>query len=102
MKRIELDVKQQALIYVVQNKLNGKKYIGYTSNTLEYVMQAHASKYNKSYAGSSKLFEAMRKDGIINFIYRELSIVTYTDRDDLLKAVERAKRINDTINNGYN
>ena len=102
MKKINIDVKQQAIIYVVQNKLNGKKYIGYSSNGLEHVMSQHQNKYNKSYAGKSKLFKAMRENGIESFVYRVLSIVTYYEKEQLLKAVEKTKQIHQTETNGYN
>jgi len=65
-------------IYKVTNKVNGKVYIGQTLYTTEVRWQGHLNSY---YNGvESKLYSAMRKHGVENFI---VECVEECDNDQL-------------------
>lgn len=51
-------------IYQITNRVNGKKYVGFTSKTIEQRLKQHFSERNKS---SYPLHRAIRKYGIENF-----------------------------------
>ena len=86
-------------VYKVQNKTNGKCYIGMTSRAVlerwdEHVSRAKCNKRN------SRLYDALRKYGKDSF---EVTILESTDSDDHVRELEK-KYIQefDSYNNGYN
>lgn len=59
------------LVYIITNKINGKQYVGQTSQNLERRWRSH--KYPNNY--KSHLHAAMRKYGVENFEIETLVIV---------------------------
>lgn len=92
------------LIYVIENIINGKKYIGLDSDTTGRKNSRwldHKSKYNKKLRYKTKLYPAMRKYGIDNFNYYILE----DNIDDPVELVLKESayiKLYDTITNGYN
>ena len=56
-----------AYIYCITNKLNEKKYVGKTTNTVDYRWKEHCSDCFKSRCNKRPLYDAMVKYGIENF-----------------------------------
>lgn len=56
-------------IYKIENKLNGKKYIGQTIKSLEKRFSQHKNNYTKSYFSQLALYQAFQKYGIDNFSF---------------------------------
>ena len=54
-------------IYCITNKVNGKKYIGKTTETISKRFSEHCSEANSGRFGNRPLYKAMRKYGIENF-----------------------------------
>lgn len=62
-------------IYKIENKLNGKKYIGQTIKELEKRFSQHKHNYNKSYFSHLSLYQAFNKYGIENFLFEKIEEV---------------------------
>ena len=62
-------------IYCITNKLNNKKYIGKTLNTVEYRWKEHLKDYKRRKYEKRALYDAMNKYGIENFIIEGLEKV---------------------------
>lgn len=62
-------------IYKIENKLNGKKYIGQTIKTLEKRFSQHQHNYNKPYFSQLSLYQAFNKYGLENFSFEEIEQV---------------------------
>lgn len=58
------------MIYIITNKLNGSRYIGKTSKTLEKRWYQHCK--NAEYGTDTYLYRAMRKYGVENFTIEPL------------------------------
>jgi group I intron endonuclease len=56
-----------AYIYKIVNKVNGKVYVGQTTDTLEHRFQAHITESTKSRSKNRPLYKAFSKYGIENF-----------------------------------
>ena len=56
----------QGYIYLIENKINGKKYVGCTIYTIEYRFQEHIKTINKF--PNRPLYRAMKKYGVNNFL----------------------------------
>ncbi len=69
-------------IYKITNKVNGKCYIGLTTQSTKQRWSEHKSRFTLG-ERDHKLYRAMRKYGIKNFICE--TICTVFDRDDLPK-----------------
>jgi group I intron endonuclease len=82
-------------IYVVTNKINGKKYVGQTWNTLKRRWTNHV--LNK---GVIKLYNAIKKYGKENFSI-ELLVITHTQPIADYWEIFFIEKLN-TINSGYN
>lgn len=85
-------------IYIIENKLNEKVYIGQTINTIEQRFQEHVSKARTNNK-QMYLSRAIRKHGEENFTIRELErcpLNTITEREKYY--IEKY----DSILNGYN
>ena len=59
-------------IYKIENKLNGKKYIGQTVKPLEKRFSQHRNNYTKPYFAQLVLYKAFNKYGIDNFSFEEV------------------------------
>ena len=62
-------------IYKIENKLNGKVYIGQTVKTVEKRFNQHKNNSNKDYFSQIVLYKAFNKYGIENFECVELEEV---------------------------
>lgn len=62
-------------IYKIENKLNGKKYIGQTVKPLEKRFNQHQNNYTKPYFSQLVLYKAFNKYGIENFSFEEVEEV---------------------------
>lgn len=76
-----------AYIYKIVNKVNGKVYIGQTTDTLEHRFQAHIIESTKSRSKNRPLYKAFSKYGINNF-YIEAIETLLTDTE-LLQQQEK-------------
>jgi group I intron endonuclease len=79
-------------IYCITNKINGKKYIGFTTRTLEERMGEHFSP--SSYKSGYAIHKAIKKYGKENFDY----CILYEGDD----ALEKENHFIDTLNGEYN
>jgi group I intron endonuclease len=79
--------KDTMIIYKIENKINHKKYIGYTTHTLEWRWKRHLNvAYNPNSKDYNEVFKrAIRKYGKENF---ELSIIEKCDTIEELKEKE--------------
>lgn len=88
-----------AYIYCIVNNINGKKYIGKTTNTIETRFRQHIFDSRKSECKNRTLYKAFEKYGIENFSIHQL------EECDWDKASEREIyyiSLYDTFRNGYN
>ena len=89
------------LLYVIENSMNDKKYIGITTTSLATRFYQHKLSAKTASSTASKLYNAINKIGIENFSIRLL-------RDDansieqLLDQEVQAIREMQTLNKGYN
>jgi len=87
----------QGYIYLIENKINGKKYVGCTIYTIEHRFQEHIKAINKF--PNRPLYRAMKKYGIDNF---SISILEECDESLLTeREVHWIEELN-TYKNGYN
>lgn len=93
MKRVSSE--NNYCVYMHENKLNGKKYIGQTYNIKE-----RWRCNGKNYFASIKFFNALKKYGWDNFNHIIIKDKLYRDEADSLEKELIEKY--DTINNGYN
>lgn len=84
-------------IYLIENDINNKKYIGLTTQTIEQRWKQHlrASKY-KNY----KLYYAMRKYGVEHFYIKEIDKAE--DIEELKELEKYWIKYYNTYYNGYN
>lgn len=66
-------------IYVVTNQINGKQYIGQTTNTIKKRWQEHVceSKRQRNSMQVYPLYRAMNKYGIENFTIEQIEECSY-------------------------
>ena len=90
------------IIYKYTNKVNGKSYIGQTTNPKARHIQ-HKNTYEDSY-----FHRAIKKYGFDNFQYEVLATITAsdTDRDFISSTLDYLEityiQVYDSYNNGYN
>lgn len=85
-------------IYKIVNKINGKIYVGQTTETIEQRFKRHMG-YQKNQS-DTKFYRAVRKHGVDNFY---IEIIEEVDDVELLNTREEYWiRKLDTVNNGYN
>lgn len=95
---LDISYKAKMYIYKVTNNINGKKYVGLTTQSIHTRFSQHMC---ASRSGNSPIHNAMRKYGVDNFKISELD--TAKDIDELCKK-ERfwVKELNSLAPNGYN
>ena len=86
-------------IYKISNTINNKKYIGKTSNSIEYRWKQHLYSYKDSSKKHYHLYAAMNKYGIDNFFIEEVG--KYSE-DSLNYWETYWIKYYDSYNNGYN
>ena len=89
-----------AYIYKITNQLNGKMYIGKTTDTIENRWKTHLYDARKERCRKRHLYAAMNKHGVEQFKIEEVEYVS-----DLSILSEREQywiAYYDTYNNGYN
>lgn len=72
------------LIYKVINKINGKCYIGKTTQSLESRKEKHLK--NVRCMHDTKFYRAIRKYGIENFVWE---VIDYANNDEMLNTLEK-------------
>lgn len=87
-----------ALIYLIENVIDGTKYVGQTKKTLQIRMHGHKSSVNKG--SNTYLHRAMRKYGIENF--RVCILENDISQENINEAEKRWVSYYNTYNNGYN
>ena len=75
-----------AYIYKIVNKVNGKVYVGQTTDTLERRFQAHITESTKNRSKNRPLYKAFSKYGLENFYIEALE--TLPPDTDLLQRQE--------------
>lgn len=85
-------------IYKIVNKVNGKIYVGQTTETIEQRFKRHMG-YQKD-EHDTKFYRAVRKYGVDNFYIEVIEEVE--DREQLNAREEYWIRELDTVNSGYN
>lgn len=88
-----------AYIYVITNRINGKRYVGKTTSSIEKRFQEHKyDAYNRQIK-NRPLYMAMRKYGIENFSIKQLEECNVDELS--LKEMYWINKL-DTYRNGYN
>ena len=94
-------MKKYGIIYEVKNKVNGKKYIGQTKNTLTNRKYSHLAIVRRgNYNYKSIFYDAIKKYGENNFVWKEID--NAYSKDELNKKEIYYIKEFDTVNNGYN
>ena len=86
-------------VYCIENKINGKKYVGKTDISVEARLALHLREYKKHRVEKRPLYAAMRKYGPENFQVYILEVVTDGNLDE--REIYWIQKL-DTYNNGYN
>ena len=84
-------------IYLIENQINHKQYIGKTYESIESRWQEHCHDYKKSRNEKRPLYDAMQKYGIENFT---ISLIEETDHLEEREVYWIA--FYNTFKNGYN
>ena len=88
-----------AYIYQIINKINGKRYIGKTVNTIQDRWNEHKKDYTKESCRHRPLYRAMNKYGIDSF---EISQIEECSYQDLNRQERYWIEFYGTFKNGYN
>lgn len=86
-------------IYVITNNINGKQYVGKTTDTIEARYKKHLEEYKRPRCEKRPLYSAMNKYGLEHFSVKQLEECEL----DILNIREQywIKQLN-TYHNGYN
>ena len=88
-------------IYCITNLINGKKYVGKTTQTIEQRFKEHCRDSRKEVYKKRPLYDAMRKYGVENFKVEQLEEVLVDDNlSD--REVFWIKELQSYGHNGYN
>lgn len=86
-------------IYVIINDVNGKQYVGKTTDSIEIRFKKHLIEYNRSRCEKRPLYAAMNKYGIEHFTIKQIEECSL----DILNEREQFWiQTLDTFHNGYN
>ena len=86
-------------IYCITNKINGKKYVGKTTSTIEERFKEHISESKSDRSKNRPLYRALNKYGIDNFV---LSLLEECNSEDLsMREIFWIDKLQ-TVKNGYN
>ena len=91
-----MEEKRSGYIYKIENRLNGKCYIGQSINPK---VRWSRHKYNCKNNVVTYLYDEMRKDGVDNYIFE---IIYKCDKDEMDKHEKEFIDKYDSYNNGYN
>ena len=88
------------LIYKIQNKINGKIYIGQTINSIEKRFGSHIKAANNK-KNNSIIYKAIRKYGVQSF---EVSVIDEAKDKETLNEKEKywIRKLNSLSPHGYN
>lgn len=81
-------------VYQLTNKINGKRYIGHTTRSIDVRVSEHAKNSNKY---NTHFYNALKKYGIENFEISEL-FYSQCDKTSLLKEIELIRETNSEYN----
>ena len=84
-------------IYLIENQINHKQYVGKTYNSIEERWREHCRDYKKAHCEKRPLYEAMNKYGIENF-----TIKLIEETDNLEEREKYWVAYYDSYHNGYN
>ncbi len=85
-------------IYIIENRISNKKYVGQTVKSIEERFRGHVLSTNSN--SNLHLHKAMRKYGIENFSIKEIDEAS--SYEELLLKEQYWINLLDTFNNGYN
>lgn len=88
-----------AYIYMIKNDINDKKYIGKTTNTIEYRFKQHLNDAFKKVEEHRPLYSAIRKYGKEHFSIKEIEEIL---PEEASGREEYWISYYDTFHNGYN
>lgn len=91
-------MKKKYKVYKIENIMNNKVYIGYTSLSINERFHKHYT--NALYGIKSKLYDSIRKNGISNFRLSE--IFSSFNKDETLEMEILYIKKYDSFRNGYN
>ena len=86
-------------IYCITNKINGKKYVGKTTSTIEGRFKEHISESKTDRSKNRPLYRALNKYGVDNFV---LNLLEECNNEDLsMREIFWIDKLQ-TVKNGYN
>lgn len=88
-----------AYIYCITNLINGKRYVGKTTTSIEERWKEHCYDFQKERCNKRPLYDAMNKYGIQNFIVEQ---IYECDNEELSSYEIQFIDKLDTYSNGYN
>jgi group I intron endonuclease len=89
------------IIYCIENTINGYKYIGQTSKTLEERVAEHYKFSKYEYSQGRALYQAINKYGKENFIAYEVDVANTQEELDE-KETYWIEKFNTYLGRGYN
>ena len=90
-------------IYIITNKVNGKLYVGQTIQDLSYYLKQQGYRANNSHSGKKpKLYNAIKKHGILNFTIELLCVCENQENANFCEIAFIAALKTQDIQNGYN
>lgn len=92
---------KEGFIYCIENKINGKQYIGCTNN-YNYRKSRHKSKLNRNCHYNEHLQRAWNKYGAVKFNFKVIEGRKNITREKLFKLEEKYIRKFKSFKNGYN
>lgn len=90
------------IVYLITNTINGKKYVGSTTKTLEERMRRHKDDTNSKTKSHYPMYQDMKTHGITAFNIEPITKMKYFDIKELWMVEDAYISIHDTIHNGYN
>ena len=88
-------------IYKIENKINGKVYIGQTSKKFETRLKQHINLSNKEYERKTIFHKSLKLHGIENFKYEIIDTCKSKDEANILEK-KYIEKFNSLMPKGYN